>query len=1279
MGSTSSTAKPTRWLGKALLAQINCQGAIDDDELAKRIWQCYDSNKSGTLELAEAKNFAFDLNHVLKQRGYTIELHTVYKALGLQGKPSTHKITFEEFFGGALQLDMKLLEKKNTNTKLGFSKGVEIFGLKEMKYLNGVRGTYLGKDSDTNRHKIRVLKNAGTSEVFLIKSQNIRLAKPRIYAFTFEAIRGSASSLSVNSIQFEATHWGYLLGMKKNNVPKAGELKHLHSQPESFVIYPNRVITPGATQNRKALLHYENSNLNKLNWDYTGDWRDFSWGARRKTTMIMYFHPTRPPITRYRIMTSRKSKWRDPVKWTVSELDHTTGNWNVIEHKLPLLPTSRRSYSLHGVLPVSFENKEWKEVPMMSREPLKKSKKEKSLEGKIKKLEIKEQERKAAEMKRKKFKELNKNLSLPTSLPDLSRQKSFEPVEVKNTWELVQLQRQRSVETNKAANVLVDELAHELDSDEHNILFLSDKKREIFLPSVVPAEVLALKSSNVLIIAEYANLKLTRWNTSKKGHTLYNQIKTKIKGSKPMDVARTVIKQMEANLLKNFGIKATRSKSGSISGVISSSLFSALGTLSLNPSSYNATSSDPSLHLAPVTFLQLRAVLMAFEYLYEEVNGRIRKNMASTGMAAEEYEKKMKEEQRIEMEDSKMKKNISNEMEGLREELAEERKKMKKLEVKRQKEESKNLPEVVKVANEAKAIKKKKIINYGYQPSKPTSSNGGTGYGGHAGINQKARKQIANKKLEAKDRDQITAAVVSCLSSVVNTLKNKGIDSTKACIEIAKSGVNELFANYLRSTFMQIAERRDVYLVILRTCEAIASLNGGAQMLSEESIFGRADLVNLLQAIKRQVSIYVSPESKQAGSDAEMIRMASFAAEVDRIIGNVLSSWKSYQKEMKKRQPVGTSDGKETKMSKMEKLKKRLSDISVDMVDLLGSKVPHVFKKEFLKNAVPTRVTKRLTQEIASMMTGLPPGIFLRIDNKRMDVMRACIIAPGDSPYENGVFFFDIWIPGSYPSAPPKCKIITTNKGTCRFNPNLYSNGKVCLSLLGTWSGPGWDPTYSNILQVLLSIQSMILGAPHPIVNEPSWSSQAKTPRSFQYNTWLMSATASYAMRDHLLSLKKGSKDVKKLEAKKTDPGKPKFGYGRLKPAAPYRDLPPYWQSSVDPISKYTYFWNNQTGATQWNKPTYKTTVSPLEGFREIINLHFWIKKDYILKEQLVIWKQLVNKTSPKSPYGGRAGTVDKSIFRTLSKELQTLKEPEIEAEEDEDDDDNEDSDDSDF
>lgn len=59
-----------------------------------------------------------------------------------------------------------------------------------------------------------------------------------------------------------------------------------------------------------------------------------------------------------------------------------------------------------------------------------------------------------------------------------------------------------------------------------------------------------------------------------------------------------------------------------------------------------------------------------------------------------------------------------------------------------------------------------------------------------------------------------------------------------------------------------------------------------------------------------------------------------------------------------------------------------------------------------------------------------------------------------------------------------------------RFNPNLYADGKVCLSLLGTWHGGDatekWDPTHSNLQQVLLSIQGMIF-IPDPMFNEPGY------------------------------------------------------------------------------------------------------------------------------------------------------------------------------------------------
>lgn len=69
------------------------------------------------------------------------------------------------------------------------------------------------------------------------------------------------------------------------------------------------------------------------------------------------------------------------------------------------------------------------------------------------------------------------------------------------------------------------------------------------------------------------------------------------------------------------------------------------------------------------------------------------------------------------------------------------------------------------------------------------------------------------------------------------------------------------------------------------------------------------------------------------------------------------------------------------------------------------------------------------------------------------------------------------------------------HSGGLRLNPNLYENGKVCLSLLNTWSGKGtevWDPQESSILQVLVSIQGLVLNT-KPYFNEAGYDRQVGT------------------------------------------------------------------------------------------------------------------------------------------------------------------------------------------
>lgn len=107
-------------------------------------------------------------------------------------------------------------------------------------------------------------------------------------------------------------------------------------------------------------------------------------------------------------------------------------------------------------------------------------------------------------------------------------------------------------------------------------------------------------------------------------------------------------------------------------------------------------------------------------------------------------------------------------------------------------------------------------------------------------------------------------------------------------------------------------------------------------------------------------------------------------------------------------------------------------------------------------------------------------GIFTIWDDQIHKAI-AMIVGPGDTPYENGFYFFDLQVPDNYPMHPPHVDF-RTGDGRVRFNPNLYVEGKVCLSILGTWSGPSWT-TSCNVRTVLVSIQSLL--HEHPIQNEP--------------------------------------------------------------------------------------------------------------------------------------------------------------------------------------------------
>ena len=164
----------------------------------------------------------------------------------------------------------------------------------------------------------------------------------------------------------------------------------------------------------------------------------------------------------------------------------------------------------------------------------------------------------------------------------------------------------------------------------------------------------------------------------------------------------------------------------------------------------------------------------------------------------------------------------------------------------------------------------------------------------------------------------------------------------------------------------------------------------------------------------------------------------------------------------------------------------------------------------------------RVVSEISSLKKNLPvnwdTSIIFRTCKTNLNFVSFIISGPMDTPYENGLFEFHAYFPDSYPNVCPKVLLKTTGDGTVRFNPNLYNNGKVCLSLLGTWGGEQcekWNSQLSTFLQVLISIQSLIL-VEQPYFNEPGWECEMHTEKgnkaSFEYNDELRFQTIRIAM-----------------------------------------------------------------------------------------------------------------------------------------------------------------------
>lgn len=213
------------------------------------------------------------------------------------------------------------------------------------------------------------------------------------------------------------------------------------------------------------------------------------------------------------------------------------------------------------------------------------------------------------------------------------------------------------------------------------------------------------------------------------------------------------------------------------------------------------------------------------------------------------------------------------------------------------------------------------------------------------------------------------------------------------------------------------------------------------------------------------------------------------------------------------------SDGDKRELSFLEKVGQRLAELleaqqKEEAEKARGSagdnKVDDVVVFSLMKTApethsykhvmVPPNDLKAFTtvvrKEMQLLSSNLPDSIVVKSFEDRSDLYSALIRGPRGTPYEDGLFLFDLKLPANYPHSPPLCHYHSFCRE--RLNPNLYVDGKVCVSLLGTWDGKGtevWSPKSSNLLQLFVSIQGLILVA-EPYYNEAGFEQQLGCPQA---------------------------------------------------------------------------------------------------------------------------------------------------------------------------------------
>jgi ubiquitin-conjugating enzyme E2 W len=126
---------------------------------------------------------------------------------------------------------------------------------------------------------------------------------------------------------------------------------------------------------------------------------------------------------------------------------------------------------------------------------------------------------------------------------------------------------------------------------------------------------------------------------------------------------------------------------------------------------------------------------------------------------------------------------------------------------------------------------------------------------------------------------------------------------------------------------------------------------------------------------------------------------------------------------------------------------------------------PDAASKQFLSNNLKSsNPNYRIQRELKAFLSSPPPGLSVKISGRNVRLWIVTLTMPSNTIYAGETYRLRIQFPADYPTSPPSVYFLPPTPR----HEHVYTNGDICLSLLGT----DWRPimTAQSVAQAIMSI-----------------------------------------------------------------------------------------------------------------------------------------------------------------------------------------------------------------